>query len=66
MTQVPSGGWRKRGGSLPCTQCGMPTHICPQVGIGENKKICTMYKVGEALLCPCSTKGLSPNPVGDP
>ena len=29
VSQVPSGGWGRRGGSLPCTQLGMLSVTCP-------------------------------------
>ena len=30
VTHVPSGGWERRGGSVPCMQWGTLTDICPQ------------------------------------
>ena len=29
VSQVPSGGWGRRGGSLPCTQWGTLSVTCP-------------------------------------
>ena len=48
VTHVPSGGWWRRGGSVPCTQWGTLTHICPQWGMGEERRIPGMYPVGDA------------------
>ena len=32
VTHVPSGGWGRRGGPLPCTQWWTLTDLCPQWG----------------------------------
>ena len=48
VTHVPSGGWWRRRGSVSCTQWGTLTHICRQWGVGEEKRICVMYAVGDA------------------
>ena len=48
VTHVPSGGWWRRGGSLSCMQWGTLTHICPQWGMGEEKRSSAMYAVGDA------------------
>ena len=48
MTHVPSGGWWRRGGSVPCTQWGTLTHICSQWGMMEERRISAMYAVGDA------------------
>ena len=37
----------RRRGSVPCTQWGRLTDTCSQVGMGEERKICTMYTVGD-------------------
>ena len=29
VTHVPSGGWGRRGGALPCTQWGTLSDTCP-------------------------------------
>ena len=47
VTHVPSGGWERRGGSLPCTQWGMLSDTCPQWGMVEERRICVMYAVGD-------------------
>ena len=47
LTNVPSGGWWRRGGSLACMQWGMLTDKCPYWGIGEDRRICAMYTVGD-------------------
>ena len=47
VTHVPSGGWWRRRGSVSCTQWGTLTHICPQWGMVEEKRICVMYAVGD-------------------
>ena len=53
VTHVPSGGWGRRGGSVSCTQWGTLTHICPQWGMGEEKRCSAMYAVGDASdTCP--------------
>ena len=48
VTHVLSGGWERRGGALACTQCGMLSDTCPQWGMGEERRICAMYAVGDA------------------
>ena len=48
VTYVPSGGWERRGGSLPCTQWGMLSDTCTQWGMGEERRISAMYAVGDA------------------
>ena len=35
VTHVPSGGWERRGGSLPCTQWGTLSDTCTQWGMGR-------------------------------
>ena len=47
VTHVPSGEWWRRGGSQPCTQWGTLSDTCPQWGMGEEKRICVMYAVGD-------------------
>ena len=42
VTHVLSGGWERRGGSLPCTQWGTLSDTCPQWGMGRR---------GGALAC---------------
>ena len=48
VTHVPSVGWGRRGGSLPCTQWGTLTHICSQWGMLEEGRSSGMYAVGDA------------------
>ena len=48
LTHVPSGGWERRGGSLPCTQWGTLSDTCTQWGMGEERRISAMYAVGDA------------------
>ena len=48
VTHVPSGGWERRGGSLPYTEWGTLTQICSQWGMREEKRISAMYAVGDA------------------
>ena len=48
VTHVLSGGWERKGGSVSCTQWGTLTHICPQWGMGEEKRSSGMYAVGDA------------------
>ena len=48
VTHVPSGGRERRGRSVLCTQLGTLTHICPQWGMGEEKRSSAMYAVGDA------------------
>ena len=48
VTHVPSGGLWRRGVSVLCTQWGTLTHICPQWGMGEEKRSSAMYAVGDA------------------
>ena len=48
VADVPSGGWERRGGSLPCTQWGMLSDTCTQWGMGEEWRISAMYAVGDA------------------
>ena len=56
---VPSGGWGRRGGSLPCTQWGTLTDTCTQWGMGRRggslpctqwgmlSDTCTQWGMGE-------------------
>ena len=48
VTHVPSGGWWRRGGALACMQWGTLSDTCPQWGMGEERRICVMYTVGDA------------------
>ena len=48
LAYVPSGGWWRRGGSVPCTQWGTLTDICPQWGMMEERRSSGMYAVGDA------------------
>ena len=48
VADVPSGGWERRGGSLPCTQWGTLSDTCTQWGMGEERRISAMYAVGDA------------------
>ena len=48
VTDVPSGGWRRRGGSQPCMQWEMLSDTCPEWGMGEERRISAMYAVGDA------------------
>ena len=48
VADVPSGGWGRKGGSLPCTQWGMLSDTCTQWGMGEERRISAMYAVGDA------------------
>ena len=32
---------------MSCMQWGIVTHICPQWGMGEERRICVMYAVGD-------------------
>ena len=48
VTHVPSGGWWRRGGSLPYTQWGTLSDTCPQWGMGEERRNSAMYAVGDA------------------
>ena len=48
VAYVPSGGRGRRGGSVSCTQWGTLTHICPQWGMGEERRISAIYTVGDA------------------
>ena len=43
----PQWGWERRGRSLPCTQWEMLSDTCPQWGMGEERRICVMYAVGD-------------------
>ena len=47
VTHVLSGGWERKGGSLPCTQWGMLSDTCTQWGMGEERRISAMYAVGD-------------------
>ena len=47
VADVPSGGWGRTGGSLPCTQWGMLSETCTQWGMGEERRISAMYAVGD-------------------
>ena len=47
VTHVPSGGRRRRGGALACTQLGTLSDTCPQWGMVEERRICVMYAVGD-------------------
>ena len=49
VTHVPSGGWGRRGGSLPCKQWGMLSDTCTQWGMGEERRISAMYAVGDVF-----------------
>ena len=51
VTHVPSGGWWRRGGSLPCTQRGTLSDTCPQWGMVEERRISAMYAVGDTHIC---------------
>ena len=44
VTHVPSGGWWRRGGSVPCTQWGTLTHICSQW-----EDLCHVHSGGHSL-----------------
>ena len=59
VADVPSGGWGRRGGSVSCTQWGTLTHICPQWGMGEERRISAMYAAGDAqwLMYPVGDGG---------
>ena len=59
LTYVPSGGWERKGGSLPCTQWGMLSDTCTQWGMGEERRISAMYAVGDAqwLMYPVGDGG---------
>ena len=48
MTHVPSGGWGRKGGSLPCTQWGTLRDTCPKWGMAEERRICPMYAAADA------------------
>ena len=48
VTHVPSGGWGRRGGALPCTQWGMLSDTCPLWGMVEERRSSGMYAVGDA------------------
>ena len=48
VTHVASGGWERRGGSLPYTQWGTLTHICSQWRMVEERRSSGMYAVGDA------------------
>ena len=48
VTHVPSGGWGRRGGSLPCPQWAMLRDTCPQWGMAKERRICPMYAVADA------------------
>ena len=47
VTHVPSGGWERRRGSLPCTQWGTLSDTCPQWRMGEERRISAIYRVGD-------------------
>ena len=59
LTYVPSGGWERKGGSLPCTQWGMLSDTCTQWGMGEERRISAIYAVGDAqwLMYPVGDGG---------
>ena len=59
VTHVPSGGWERKGGSLPCTQWGMLSDTCTQWGMGEERRISAMYAVGDTqwLMYPVGDGG---------
>ena len=59
LIYVPSGGWGRRGGALPCTQWGMLSDTCPQWGMGEERRISAMYAVGDTqwLMYPVGDGG---------
>ena len=48
VIHVPSGGWWRRGGSVPCMQWRTLTHICSQWGMVEERRSSGMYAVGDA------------------
>ena len=48
LTYVPSGGWGRRRGALPCTQWGMLSDTCPQWGIGE-EDLCHVRSGGRSV-----------------
>ena len=48
LRHVPSGGWWRRGGSVPCMQWGTLTDICPQWGMIGERRSSGMYAVGDA------------------
>ena len=47
VADVRSGGWERKGGSLPCTQWGTLSDTCTQWGMGEERRISAMYAVGD-------------------
>ena len=59
VTHVPSGGWERKGGSLPCTQWGKLSDTCTQWGMGRRggslpctqwgtlSDTCTQWGMGE-------------------
>ena len=59
VADVPSGGWGRRGGSLPCTQWGMLSDTCTQWGMVEERRISAMYPVGDTqwLMYPVGDGG---------
>ena len=48
VTHVPSGGWWRRGGALPCTQWGTLSDTCPQWGMGE-EELCHVCSGGRSV-----------------
>ena len=40
VADVPSGGWERKGGSLPCTSGCAVTHV---PSVGEERRISAMY-----------------------
>ena len=50
VTHVPSGGWWRTGGSVPCTQWGTLTHICSQWGDGGGEEeLCHVCSGGRSV-----------------
>ena len=48
VADVPSGGWERKGGSLPCTQWGTLSDTCTQWGMGE-EDLCHVRSGGHSL-----------------
>ena len=49
VTDVPSGGWEWKGGSLPCTQWGTLTDTCTQWGWGGEEDLCHVRSGGHSV-----------------
>ena len=47
VTHVPSGGWWRRGGSVSCMHWVTLSYTCPQWGMREERRISSMYAVGD-------------------